>query len=87
MKVYYKLIKVCLFTSFLIFQKMPTLLDIILHVYFICSFQLILLSIITPRTLGMANSVYLSLININVVDSVSDTRNIAKCHCTCFLDI
>ena len=35
------------------------------------------------QKLGMANSpVY-----INVVDSVSYSRNIAKCLCTCFLDI
>ena len=30
--------------------------------------------------LGIANSVYLSLIYVNVVESVSYTKNIAKCH-------
>ena len=39
------------------------------------------------QKLGMANSVYLSPVYINVVDSVSYTRNIVKCHYTCFLDI
>ena len=36
------------------------------------------------QKLGMVNSVYLISIYINVVDSVSYTRNIAKCHCACF---
>ena len=39
------------------------------------------------QKLRMASSVYLSPIYINVVDSVSYTRNIAKCHCAYFLDI
>ena len=39
------------------------------------------------QKLGMANNVYLSPPYINAVDSVSCTMNIAKCHCTSFLDI
>ena len=39
--------------------------------------------------LGKVNHVYLCPIYmyISVGDSVSDTRNIAKCHCTHFLNI
>ena len=65
---------------------MPTLLEIVTCIFY----MFIPIDIIIyyhSQKLDMAISVYLSAIYINVVDSVSYTSNIAKCHCTCFLDI
>ncbi len=65
---------------------MPTFLDIFTCVFYIF-IPIDFIIYYHSQKLGMTNSVYLSHIYINVVDYVSYTRNIAKCHCTCFRDI
>ena len=59
---------------------MPILLDILLHVYFICSLQLMLVSIITPKYFAWL-AVSVSVPSIKVVTSVSDAANIVNVVC------
>ena len=65
---------------------MPTLLDIFTCIFYMFT-PIDFLIYYQSQKLGVANSVYLSPVYINVVDSVSYTRTIAKNHCICFLDI
>ena len=63
---------------------MPTILYIFTCILYIF-IQIDLIICYHSKIWGMTNSVYLSAMYINVVASVSYTKNIARGYCICFL--